>query len=329
MLIMNVTRRWCLAALGSGVAAATDGGLSEQFRRIAEATDGVVGAAAGRLDSGGVVSLNGAERFPLASVCKVPIAMNVLALVDEGKLARNQEIEVLPQDVASGVSEIATRWPAQRRFPVYEMIRLMLTKSDNTAVETLYRIGGGGQAIAARFRQWKVEGMRVDRGERQCTLDRNGIEHYPPPSEWTESLIKTLLAQRPAEARLQATRRSLDDPRDTGTPMGTVQLLTRAFRGEVLSKQATAHLIESMKATATFPTRLKGLLPPGTIVAHKTGSSGTVERFTAASNDSGVIFLPDGGQLVVSVYLKASTQTDAARDAVIARIARAAFDYYK
>ena len=53
---------------------------------------------------GGRVSLNGDERFPLASVCKLPIAMNLLALVDEKRFALNQEIEVLPRDVVASAS---------------------------------------------------------------------------------------------------------------------------------------------------------------------------------------------------------------------------------
>jgi beta-lactamase class A len=327
---MKLTRRTCLWALGSGIAGAADRKLSEEWRRIAEATDGRVGAAALHLTSGRSVSLNGDERFPLASVCKVPIAMNILALVDEGKLALNQEIEVLPRDVVSSVSDIAARWTAQRRrFLLNETIELMVARSDNTAVETLFRIGGEGPAMAARFREWKVEGVRVDRSERQCGLDRNGVEHYPPPSEWTDGTINALIAKTTPAARYRATRRYLADPRDTGTPNGTVQLLARAFRGEVLSKSSTARLIEILRATTTFPTRLKGLLPPGTIVAHKTGSTGTVLGLTAATNDSGVIFLPDGGQLAVSVYVKGSTRGDAQRDRVIARIARAAFNYYQ
>ncbi len=271
--------------------------------------------------------LNGDERFPLASVCKLPIAMNLLALVDEGKFALNQEIEVLPRDVVSGVSPMAKRWPAQRRFPLQEMIELMVAQSDNTAVETLFRIGGEGPAMAARFREWKIEGIRVDRSERQCGLDRNGITQYPPPAEWTDESIQALMAKAKPEVQYQATKRFLNDPRDTGTPNGTVQLLKRAFGGEVLSKTSTALLIKTMKATTTFPTRLKGLLPAGTVVAHKTGSSGTIRGLTAVTNDSGVIFLPDGGQLAVSVYVKASTRSDSERDSVIARIARAAFDY--
>ena len=128
--------------------------------------------------------------------------------------------------------------------------------------------------------------------------------------------------------RYRATLRYLADPRDTGTPNGTVALLARLFRGEALSKPSTSRLIECMKATTTSPTRLKGLLPPGTVVAHKTGSTGAVNGLTAATNDSGVLFLPDGSQLAVSVYIKASTRTDSERDRVIARLARAAFDHF-
>jgi beta-lactamase class A len=326
--LMKLTRRQCLLTFGTAISAAAGANIPEQWRKVAAATDGVVGAAALHLGSGQLFSLNGDERFPLASVCKLPISMNLLALVDEGKLALNQEIEVLPRDVSSSVSPLAARWPKQRLFPLDEMIELMVARSDNTAVETLFRIGGEGPAMAARFREWKVKGVRVDRSERQCGLDRNGVEHYPPQAQWTDEMIKALIAKTTPAMQYRATRRYLDDPRDTGTPNGTVQLLAQAFGGEALSKSSTARLIGILKATTTFPTRLKGLLPSGTVVAHKTGSTGTVKGLTAATNDSGVIFLPDGSLLAVSVYVKASTRNDAARDSIIARIARAGFDYH-
>lgn len=143
-------------------------------------------------------------------------------------------------------------------------------------------------------------------------------------------MINTLIARTPPATRYQATRRFLTDPRDTGTPEGTAQLLARAFRGELLSKRSTARLIKILKATTTFPARIKGLLPPGTIVAHKTGSTETVNGLTAATNDSGIIYLPENrGQLAISVYIKASTRDGASRDRIIARISRAAFDFYR
>jgi beta-lactamase class A len=278
------------------------------------------------LGSGKLVSMDGDERFPLASVCKLPIAMHLFASIDEGKLRLNQPIEVEARDVWAGVSDIEKRWPAERRFPLGELIELMVAHSDNTAEETLFRLGGGAPAIGARLRQWKVEGIRIDRSERQCGLDRNGVTQFPPPEQWTDALINNLIAKTPSAVRYQANLRYLADPRDTGTPNGTVHLLTRTFRGEILSQASTKRLIAILKATTSFPTRLKGLLPAGTVVAHKTGSSGTLGALTAATNDSGVIFLPDGGQLAVSVYIKASTRGDAARDRVIARISRAAYD---
>jgi beta-lactamase class A len=311
---------------GSALAVTAKGAVPKEWRTAAKGTDGVVGAAALHLTSGQRFSMNGDERFPLASVCKLPIAMNILALVDEGKLALTDAVEVLPTDVWAGVSDIAPRWPAERRFPLNEMLELMVARSDNTAVETLFRIGGGGPSMAARFRRWNVRGVRVDRSERQCDLDRNGVVRYPPPDQWTDATINDLIARVSPATQHRAMLTYLKDPRDTGTPDGTVQLLGRAFRGEVLSKTSTAHLVEILKATTTSPTRLKGLLPPGTVVAHKTGTTSTVNGLTAATNDSGVIFLPDGSHLAVSVYIKASTRSPEIRDAIIARIARAAFD---
>jgi len=291
---MPLTRRHWLLAL-----AAAGRDLASEWRRIARSTDGTVGAAAGVVGGGAVVSLHGDERFPLLSVCKLPIAMHMLALVDEGKYRIDEPVEVRPEDVVRSVSPIAERWPAEKKFPLAEMVDLMVARSDNTAVETFFRIGGGQPAMEERFRQWRVAGMRVDRGERQANLDRKGHE-----------------------------REALHDPRDTATPTGTVELLARLFRGEALSAPSTERLIAILKSTTTFPTRIKGLLPPGTVVAHKTGSSGVVNGFALATNDSGVVFLPNGKQLALSVYLKGSTRSDAERDRVIARIAKAAYDAF-
>lgn len=62
----------------------TEWQLRQESLRIADTTDGMVGVAALHLSTGAFVSLNGGQSFPLASVCKVPIAMNMLALIDEG-----------------------------------------------------------------------------------------------------------------------------------------------------------------------------------------------------------------------------------------------------
>ena len=72
--------------------------------------------------------------------------------------------------------------------------------------------------------------------------------------------------------------------------------------------------------------RQKGNLPVGTIVMHKTGTSGTRGGVTFATNDIGLITLPDGRRLAIAVFVTDSTADDDTRDAVIARIAKAAYD---
>lgn len=300
MVAMHLTRRHCLYLFGAGLAAAAVDTLAETWQGIAAHAGGTLGAAALHLASGQHVSLHGDERFPMASVCKLPIAMHILALVDEGKLARAADIEVVRQDVTLNVSEVGRRWPQQRRFPLDELLLSMVARSDNTAVETLYRIGGGAPAIMARLRSWNLDGIRIDRTERQCNVDA-----------------------------ARSMRGFIADPRDTATPDGAVRLLRRLFHGELLKPASTARLVEIMEATTTGPGRIKGLLPAGVVVAHKTGTTGTSHGLNGSTNDAGVITLPGhAGQLALAVFLKGSAQDLAAREMTIARMAKAAFDAF-
>jgi beta-lactamase class A len=81
-----------------------------------------------------------------------------------------------------------------------------------------------------------------------------------------------------------------------------------------------------MTDSTTGPRRLKGLLPPGTPVAHKTGTAPTVNGLTRATNDVGLIHLGGSRWLAVAVSVSDSPADAASRESVIAQIARAAWD---
>ena len=72
--------------------------------------------------------------------------------------------------------------------------------------------------------------------------------------------------------------------------------------------------------------RLKGELPAGAAVAHKTGTSGTHDGLTRATNDVGILTLPDGRHALVAVYVSDSPAPLSVREGVIAKIARAVWD---
>jgi len=153
------------------------------------------------------------------------------------------------------------------------------------------------------------------------------VTGIPPDSQWTPALYDELTAKIAPADRLRAMRRFLKDPRDTATPNGTVRLLEKAVQGELLSATLTARLLEILKSTTTGSARIKGLLPSGTVVAHKTGTTATAMGLNGGTNDVGVILLPkEAGKLIVAIYLKGSTGDLAAREMLIAKIARAAFD---
>lgn len=323
---MDFTRRQCLAMAGAGLCYGAENTLARQWQQIATGTDGTVGVAAWHLSSERHASLHGDERFPMASVCKLPIAIHILAMVGEGKLSLDGEIEIPLQDVVPGVSVVAERWPGQKRFRLNELLEWMVARSDNSAVQTLFRMGGGAAGMAARLGQWQIEGMRVDRSELECTLDAAGVKPIPPVSQWRPGMIEELTAKIPPGERRRAMRRFLDYARDTATPDGTVHLLKKAFRGELLSGRLTGRLVEILEATTTGSARLKGLLPAGTVVAHKTGTTATVMNLNGGTNDVGVIMLPKGGQVAIAVYVKGSTRDLATREKIIASMARAAFD---
>jgi beta-lactamase class A len=110
------------------------------------------------------------------------------------------------------------------------------------------------------------------------------------------------------------------------TPDAMTALLELFMDGRVLKPATTKWLMQLMVNTTTGPGRLKGLLPSTAKVAHKTGSSNTNDKgITAATNDAGIITLPDGKPLIITVFVKDAAADDPTREKVIARIAAAAY----
>ncbi|MGH9202288.1 MAG: serine hydrolase, partial [Vicinamibacterales bacterium] len=179
-------------------------------------------------------------------------------------------------------------------------------------------------AVNARLTAVGVEGIRVDRSTVELIADAIGIKNLPPDSVRTMQRFRALVVAI-GDSNRRAARDSLyRDPRDTATPRGMARLLAKIWRREALSGSSTDLLIDVMYRCETGENRLKGLLPRGTRVAHKTG---TLDLGVA--NDVGIIDLPDGaGRLVVAVFVKESTRDVTAQERAIAQIARAAYDYF-
>jgi beta-lactamase class A len=301
---------------------ANERAVQAEIRRVAMALDGVIGVAAWRLDGhGSPVLFNADETFPMASTFKVAVAGAVLDKVERHELSLEQMISIEPDQMI--VSEIlADRFihPGVS-ISVYNLLELMLTESDNTATDLLVAAVGGAEAVTSWVRKQGVEAFRVD-GTTDAILRR--FVGLPREGSFPAALAAAIKSDPDLESKTLLPNPDFDDdPRDSATPRAMGQLLHRMFGGKALDKESTAILTAMMERCRTGQGRLAGRMPPGTVVAHKTGTlGGTV-------NDVGVVGLPDdGGRFVIVVFLKKSAAPVEQRERAIAEIGRSIRDYY-
>ena len=85
-------------------------------------------------------------------------------------------------------------------------------------------------------------------------------------------------------------------------------------------------LLKFMAESNPGQKRLKGELPTNTYVAHKTGTGGSQNGITGATNDIGIIKLPNGKNIAIAVFVSDSPADEKVREGVIAKVAKAVWD---
>jgi len=299
-------------------------GLQRELDRLASSLDGSVGVYALDLRSGRSASVNQDAGFPMASTVKLPVAVHILRLVDEGRLDLHQQVLLKEGDIYPEMGgPLDTHLTPGSAITVRDLLHMMLTVSDNNATDILIRLGGGVQAVDARMRALGIRGIRVDRYIWEMLAHFYGDLEASARHPLGLADYARLASTKQSEADYRRYKGIYnDDHRDTSTPAGMASLLALVWEGKALRPETTAVLKSILRACRTGQSRLKGMLPEGTPVAHKTGSVDDV------ANDVGVIALPDGrGEVVLAVFV-VSGQDGAAKDKTIAQLARAVHDYF-
>src|SRR5690606_17628957 len=117
------------------------------------------------------------QAFPMMSVYKVPIAVAVLAADAMGTLSLSDTVEFRPSDVRGFHSPLSERYPdGGVRLTVDELLEFAVSQSDNAASDRLLSLVGGPEGVSDRLRRLEVQGVRVDRPERELTFDLLGLE---------------------------------------------------------------------------------------------------------------------------------------------------------
>lgn len=270
--------------------------LAATFQMPPQKSDAVIGVAAIHLESGRRLSVRGTERFPMGSVYKFPIAMAMLRRVDRGELSLSQQVTIEPKDFAPGWSPLREQAGGKAiTLNVAQLLRHMVSISDNTASDTLLRLAGGPRAVSARMVELGFGELRVDRSETQMAADLskpNGKANYAI------------------------------DVRDTATPEDMAALLFAFWRGrDGLSKDNHALLVTLMTETVTGARRIKSAVPKGATVAHKTGT------MPGTANDVAVITTPDGANhIAIAIFTKGASSKNETCEDDIAAVAKKVYE---
>jgi beta-lactamase class A len=311
------------AAISRGAVAQATSRLEQEIARIEPVGGGQLGVAAMHLESGQTFFYKADDQYPMASTYKVPIAVQAFTLAQQGKLDLNRMVTWDTTDLHIGSEAFLLFRKPGFAMSVRNLIETMLILSENNSTDLVLALDGGGSAVTQRMRDAGITEMRVDRPTAEIIAHPYGITDI-----WTGGKFDRSKWERQFAALSQARQDSAAwyyarDPRDHSSPRAMLTLLTKLWNGELLNRENTAALLDIMYRCETGAARIKGMLPRGTKVAHKTGTyPGTV-------NDVGIIDLPDGTHVAVALFLKQSSKIEGKDlEETVAQSARAIYDYF-
>ncbi len=299
--------------------------VDNEIARIVSRPGASVGVCAIHLESGERVLLNSDHSFPLASSYKITIAIRLLMLAEQGQCSLEQMIEITPEDMSPGSGPIKEFFTVPGlQLSVRNLLDLAIRFSDNTASDIVLRLAGGAREVTKMLSSAGVNEIRVDRSTKEIICDFSGLGPLASEEPWSLQRFRTRFREISDAERKAAMEAFQNDPRDRGTPDALASLLVRLKNGEFLNPGYTDLLLGLMRRCRTGPARLKGQLPDGTIVAHKTG---TLEGLVA--NDIGIIDLPDHrGRIAIAVLAESTKTPTAELELTISRIARSIYDAF-
>jgi len=253
---------------------------------------GRIGVAAADLDGGGEVLIHGDMPFPMASTAKIAVAATFLSGVEQGRFRLDQSFPMMMPAAERGERSAAAPLRPGPVMSAQQLMELSITRSDNHATDGLITAVGGVGVVNAWLARTGIVGQHLD--STMATLVRDDGRINPATTI---------------------------DTRTASTPRAMLALLAAIDRGNALSPQSRAVLLDTMTRTSTGKNRMRAGLPDGTVFAHKTGT------LSGVTDDVGIIRLPDGRHLALAIFIT-GPEGHTPHATMIAQITRALYDGY-
>jgi beta-lactamase class A len=254
-----------------------------------------VGLSVIELETGDTISINNNINYGMQSVYKFPLALTILSEVEKGKISLGQKVFASKEMLGR-----FSRSPLKRQNPrsdlyisVDSLLMYMVGYSDNLACDLLFDLVGGTKAADKFIHEKGFPDIHI-----RYTEHEMGEEHD---------------------------RMYLN----SSTPNEMTSLLKAFYERKIIGDSGTKYLLNFMTNDSTSHKRMIDDLPSGTKVAHKTGTGSYNDTLINACNDVGIIFLPNGKHLAITVFVMNSKENYDDTEKLIAIITKNIFDYYK
>ena len=282
-----------------------------------DAIDNVIARLPGRLglfvkdlSSGTCLKRNHRQRFPTASIFKVPVIVELGRQVEDGRLSLDRHYRLLEGISRHGTGSLANM-PGQPELSLRQYCRLMIAESDNMATDLILEIIGL-ESVNPTMDRLGLSDTRVNMTMGRWHYSTVGLDHHP--------INRTNDALR--QARFKAGQKDFNAlpftdslANNVTTAQDMASLLEQIYFGQLISPSASAAMLEMLKA-CTNRRMIPRYLDPAIAIAHKIGQSQRIR------GDAAIVFLPHCPLIISALSL--APEPDQQRPGVqaIAEIAR-------
>jgi beta-lactamase class A len=268
--------------------------LRSKLKAITSKYKATVGLSVIELETNDSLSINNQILFPMQSVFKFPLSLTVLHLAEAGKISLNQKVFISKKMLDNfSFSPLKNRNKGDSLWmSVDSLMMYAISYSDNLATDVLFETIGGTKVANDFIHKIGFKNIQIKKTE----LEIGGS---------MELMYE-----------------------NNSSPYDISRLLKKFYEGKIVNENSKQKLLHYMIVNFSSDKRLKGYLQSNVVVAHKTGTSPFNDTLKNICNDVGIIYLPNGNHLAVSVFVINSRENYEATEKIIATLTKEIFDFY-
>ena len=325
--------------------------LRQEITKISKEVKGQMGLYMKHVESGKELAIDADKIFPLGSVFKIPVMMEVFRQANDRILSMDEKLLLENRSLCIGSGILQYLSPGTE-FTIRDLVALMIIATDNTASEMLWkRIGIQrvnmlirelGLARTSIYLPWREgflltmgkgpfkdlsvqEAARTWKGlsdhDRMKALDKIDAEFSNLSIDEFRSEYENLYGMK--EEKKFRTQREYDQVFDNiGTPREIGILLEKVLRGEVVSKEASKSMLNLMLRSMSGSSLPQYLSDDVRVAARSGITAGSV-------NNAGIIYVNSNSHIVLCIFCKRLEEKNPERAQMAeAKIARLIYDYF-